>query len=196
MEPLRPTTRLLILIAALALISTYFVPLWEIQLWAPQYPEGLNMKIWLSRISGDFDIINGINHYIGMKSIKQELFPEFKYMRFVVGAMIGIGLVPALTGRRRWLYAFVAALCLFAAFGVIDFYRWGYDYGHNLNPHAAISVPGMSYSPPIFGYKSLLNFVAYSGPDIGGWVLIGVGIIAVALAGWEQLLARAKRLKK
>lgn len=196
MEPLRPVTRLLILVAALSLITAYLVPLWEIQLWAPQYPEGLNMKIWVNRISGDFDIINGINHYIGMKTIKQEMFPEFKYMQFVVGVIMALGLLPAVTGRRRWLHVFLGALCLFAAFGLLDFYRWGYDYGHNLNPKAAISVPGMSYSPPILGYKSLLNFVAYSGPDIGGWVFIAVGVVAVALTTWEQLLARAKRLKK
>ncbi len=196
METLRPVTRVILFIAALALISAYLVPLWEIQLWAPQYPEGLNMKIWVNRISGDFDIINGINHYIGMKTIKQEMFPEFIYMQYVIGVIIALGLIPALTGRRRWLYIFLGALCLFAAFGMLDFYRWGYDYGHNLNPKAAISVPGMTYSPPIIGYKSLLNFVAYSGPDIGGWVFIGVGVLTALLTGWEQLLARAKRLKK
>lgn len=196
MDPLRPATRLILALATLSLVATFFLPLWEIQLWAPQYPEGLNMKIWLHRISGDFDIINGINHYIGMKSIKVEMFPEFKFMRPLVAAVIVLGLVPALTGRRRWLYGFVAVLVVGGALGLLDYYIWGYDYGHNLDPKAAISVPGMSYEPPIIGYKNLLNFVAYSGPDYGGWVFIGVGVTAFLLAAWEWRRARARLTKK
>lgn len=192
MESLRPATRLIITLAALSLGLTFFLPLWEIQLWAPQYPEGLNMKIWLHRISGDVDIINGINHYIGMKSIKAEMFPEFTFMRPLVGALMVAGLLPALTGRRRWLLVFAVILCVGGALGMIDYYIWGHDYGQNLNPRAAISVPGMSYAPPLIGYKSILNFVAYSGPDYGGWVFIAVGAIAVGLAAWEQWLARIK----
>jgi len=196
MNRLRSSTRLILAVATLALVATYFLPLWEIQLWAPQYPEGLNMKIWLSRISGDFDIINGINHYIGMKAIKAEMFPEFTYMPFVVGGLIVVGLLPAVTGRRGWLYFFVGLLCLGGALGMLDFYLWGYDYGHNLDPKAAISVPGMSYEPPLIGYKNLLNFVAYSGPDFGGWVFIGTGVIAVTLAVWEWRLASVRASKK
>ena len=63
----------------------------------------------------------------------------------------------------------------------IDFYRWNYEYGHNLDPNAAIKVPGMSYQPPLIGYKQLLNFGAYSIPDIGGWMLTGAGILLFAV---------------
>lgn len=190
MSHLHPATRILSSVAALAMIAGYFLPLWEIQLWAPQYPEGLNMKIWLDHLGGDFEIINGLNHYIGMRHIKQEMFPEFLYMKYALGFLIAAGLVPALTGKRAALVAFVAILFLGAGLGLYDFWRWGYDYGHNLDPKAAISVPGMTYQPPIIGYKSLLNFVAYSGPDKGGWILVASGAIATALLLWETLKAR------
>jgi copper chaperone NosL len=192
MKSLRTTTRILLALAALSMICGYFLPLWEIQLWAPQYPEGLNMKIWLNRLSGDFEIINGLNHYIGMRHIKQETFPEFGYMGYVLGFLIAAGMLPALTGKRILLVAFVTILFLGAGLGLYDFWRWGYDYGHNLDPKAAISVPGMSYQPPIVGYKSLLNFVAYSGPDKGGWILIAAGAVSTALLLWEKLAARGK----
>lgn len=196
MKPLKPITRILLAVAALAMISGYFLPLWEIQLWAPQYPEGLNMKIWLDHLSGDFDIINGLNHYIGMRHIKQEMFPEFGYMKYALGFLIAMGLLPALTGKRAALIAFVAVLFLGAGLGLYDFWRWGYDYGHNLDPKAAISVPGMSYDPPIIGYKSLLNFVAYSGPDKGGWVLVLSGAVSTALLLWETLFRGKTTLPK
>ena len=196
MERLRPATRIILALAAFSLGATYFLPLWQIQLWAPQYPEGLTMKIWFNRISGDYEIINGINHYIGMKSIKAEMFPEFKFMGALIGVLIVVGLLPALTGRRRWLQVFAGLLCVGGALGMIDFYVWCYDYGHNLNPKAAISVPGMSYDPPLIGYKNLLNFVVYSGPDYGGWVLIVVGVTAVILVALAHWLARTMPSKK
>ena len=195
MPPLQPGVRALLALAALSLGLTYFLPLWEIQLWAPQYPEGLNMKIWLSRISGDFEIINGINHYIGMRTIRAEMFPEFKIMPWLVGGVILLGLLPVVTGRRRWLQVFAATLCLGGVLGMADFYRWGYDYGHNLDPKAAINVPGMSYQPPMLGYKALLNFVAYSGPDWGGWIFIVVGVVAVALVAWFWWRERPRQAK-
>ena len=192
MKQLHPITRIILALAVLSMVAGYFLPLWEIQLWAPQYPEGLNMKIWLTHLSGAFDIINGLNHYIGMRQIKQEMFPEFLYMGKVLGFLIVAGLIPVIVGKRLWLVVFVSILFLAGGLGIFDFYRWGHDYGHNLDSHAAISVPGMTYDPPLIGYKSLLNFVAYSGPDTGGWVLIGAGGVATVLLLWETLLARKR----
>ncbi|MCB0294819.1 MAG: hypothetical protein KDH84_19660, partial [Calditrichaeota bacterium] len=46
-------TRILLLIASLMLIVSYFVPVWKVLLDAPQYPEGLGLQIWLHTITGD-----------------------------------------------------------------------------------------------------------------------------------------------
>lgn len=193
MKRLHPATRILLTATLLAMASAWFLPAWEIQLWAPQYPEGLNMKIWLDHLSGDFDIINGLNHYIGMKQIKAEMFPEFGFMKSALGLLIAIGALPVISGRRAFLWLFVTVLLLAGGLGIYDFYRWGHDYGHNLDPHAAISVPGMTYDPPLIGYKALLNFTAYSGPDKGGYALIGAGFLASALLAWELWRNRSKR---
>lgn len=192
MNRLHPVTRLVLAVAVLSLVSAYFTPLWQIQLWAPQYPEGLNMKIWIDKLSGAFDIINGLNHYIGMAMIKVEMFPEFGFMIYVLAALIALGLFTVIAGTRKWLWVYVVVLALGGLAGLIDFYRWGYEYGHNLDPNAAIQVPGMTYQPPIIGYKSLLNFTAYSGPDTGGWVMIVSGCVAGLLLGWEQFIRKNK----
>lgn len=189
---MKPLTRILVAIASLSMISTYFLPLWQIQLWAPQYPEGLNMKIWHNHLSGAFDIINGLNHYIGMKLIKEEMFPEFAYIGILIGVYMGIGLLTAVSGKINLLKVFVATGIIYGAAALYDFYRWGYDYGHNLDPHAAIQVPGMSYQPPVVGYKNLLNFTAYSGPDLGGWVIIIASIISILLLFFEMRRSKTK----
>jgi copper chaperone NosL len=73
-------------------------------------------------------------------------------------------------------------LTLFGIAILADMYRWGYEYGHELDPKAAIKVEGMVYQPPLIGYKQLLNFLAYSGPDTGSWILMGgVGMLMLAV---------------
>jgi len=159
----------------------YFFPIWSIDLEAPQYPEGLGMKIWINKLDGNINTINGLNHYIGMQQIQENSIPELKYMPYLLGLIIVVGLLVSVVGRKWLLYVWTF---LFAGLGVaggIDFYSWEYDYGHNLDPHAAIKIPGMYYQPPLIGNKQLLNFTAHSFPDIGGWIIIISGLLAILL---------------
>jgi copper chaperone NosL len=89
-------------------------------------------------------------------------------------------------------------LGLFVTFGVlamVDFWRWEYDYGHNLDPNAAIIVPGMAYQPPLIGFKQLLNFGAYSVPDTGGWIFIGAGLVLLVgvVLEWKKVKAGSNK---
>lgn len=173
--------RVLLGVAAVGLLATLVVPLWSIGLVAPQYPEGLGMEIWAHQITGDLRSINGLNHYIGMKEIHPEAIPELRLMPMVVMALAALGVLAAIWGRRAGLGIWVGLLLASALVGLVDFYLWGYDYGHDLDPTAAIKVPGMSYQPPLIGTKKLLNFTAVSLPDIGGWVAFGVLGLAIFL---------------
>jgi copper chaperone NosL len=179
------SARVLTLVASVLLGTLYFTPLWSVRLVAPQYPEGIGMYIRLNTIEGmkehDLKNINSLNHYIGMKAIEPDAIPELRYMPWIVAALIAGGLAVAAFGRRRLLVAWTAGFALFALAGLADFYRWGHDYGHNLDPDAIIVVPGMSYQPPIFGTKQLLNFRATSLPAVGG-ILAGVAFLAAAAA--------------
>jgi copper chaperone NosL len=186
MKQISKTSKLLIILSSISVIACYFLPLWEIRLWAPQYPEGLAMQIWHNALSGDVDVINGLNHYIGMRHIKVEMFPEFSFLRYVIGAFITFGLFVASQGTIRWLKIYVVCIILAGIVALADFYRWGYDYGHNLDTTAPIQIPDMSYQPPVIGYKVLLNFTALSLPASGGWIFVGVGAIALGLLAWEM----------
>lgn len=193
MNTLKPLSRILTIIASLALIPSLFLPVWQIELSAPQYPEGLAMQIWLNNLTGDIDIINGLNHYIGMAKLSVASFPEFSYLPAIVIALAVIGLLVALWNRFIGLSAYLGLLILGGIAALADFYRWGYEYGHNLSPDAAIQVPGMAYQPPIIGYKQLLNFGAYSVPDMGGWCIIVAGLLIVVAFGYEMYLKRKNK---
>lgn len=168
-------SRILLALATLALLAVYILPVWHITLDAPQYPEGLGMYIRINTIEGqsegNLNSINALNHYIGMKPIVPESIPELKILPWVFAALIAFGLAAAAVGKRWMLYLWVALFALVMACSLVDFYLWGYDYGHNLDEeHAIIKVPGMSYQPPLIGTKQMLNITASSWPAIGGCI--------------------------
>lgn len=179
-------SRWLVAAAAALLLGALMLPLWRIQLIAPQYPEGLGMVVGAGTVRGvnehDLQSINSLNHYIGMKPIEPEQIAELRVMPWLIGGLAVAGLIVAVAGRRPWLLAWLLSLTVGGAIGLWDFYRWEYMYGHDLDmEHAIIKVPGMVYQPPLIGTKQLLNFTAASWPDLGAYA-IGVGFALAFVA--------------
>lgn len=183
--------RAIIFICGILLIVVLFVPLWQIELAAPQYPEGLVLKMYPNKIAGNVDIINGLNHYIGMKTLHTKDFIEFTVLPYIVGFFAAFCFLVFFIKKRSWLVTLFSSFVLFGIIAMVDFWRWEYAYGHDLNPEAPIQVPGMAYQPPLIGYKQLLNFGAYSIPDIGGWIFVGVGFLLLMV-----VFMQFKRKKK
>ena len=91
------------IIGSLFLLGLFVFPLWNIMLGAPQYPEPLGMNIHIDGIKGfnEFDIqnIDGLNHYIGMKTIpKPEDMWEFSTFPLVIAAMVFLGVLIGVLG--------------------------------------------------------------------------------------------------
>ena len=193
--------RILLILASLSLALAFFLPLWAVYLQAPQYPEGLGMLIRVNDVTGlkpnDLANINNLNHYIGMKRIEPTSIPELRIMPYVLAALLAFGLAAAVAGRRWMARAWVGAFALVALVGLADFYKWEYDYGHDLDmENAIIKVPGMNYQPPLIGSKQLLNFRATSLPASGGYILMGalaVGLLAVVV-DWRRPAPPAMRV--
>lgn len=187
--------RFVLFLCGVALVAVLFVPMWRIDLQAPQYPEGLRLLIHPHKLAGNVDIINGLNHYIGMKRLNVDDFPEFKILPFIIIFFALFSFVVAIIGSRKWLNILFWSFVAFGVVAMIDFWRWEYDYGHNLDPNAAIIVPGMAYQPPLIGFKQLLNFGAYSMPDTGGWIFVGVGALLLGMVILEYVRKRKSRLQ-
>lgn len=178
-------SKVMLVVVGLLFTASLFLPLWRIELDAPQYPEGLTLQLHANKIAGDVDIINGLNHYIGMATLHTENFFEFTILPYFFGTFALIAFALIFINRRKAVLVFLITFVLFIAISAVDFYRWNYEYGHNLDPNAAIIVPGMAYQPPLLGFKQLLNFGAYSIPDVGGWLLTAAGIILSVIVWME-----------
>jgi hypothetical protein len=189
--PIGPLPRILLVIAALLLAPTYLFPLWNLTMFAPQYPEGLRLDIYSYQLTGgnegqDVKEINLLNHYIGMRDLQAEDFTEFKWMPFVIGALGLLFLRAAVHGQLAQTLD-VLVLCLyFSLFSLWSFAYKLYRYGNDLAPTAAVRVD--PFMPPLFGHERLANFDVYSYPAFGSYALAAaIGVLAVAffLAWWR-----------
>ena len=183
--------RALLLVAVLLLIPTYFLPLWRMTMFAPQYPEGLRLDIYSYKLDGgnkgqDVKEINLLNHYIGMRDLDTANFTEFKWIPFVVGGLGLILLRAAVHGKMAHL---VDVLVLFGYFSLYSLWSFGYkmwSYGHNLDPTAAVKVA--PFMPPLFGHRKLANFEIYSYPGLGSYALAltAAVLLAAAFLAWRR----------
>ena len=188
--------KLLVIVGSLLLLALFFFPLWNIMIGAPQYPIPLGMDIWINKIVGvepnDIQNIDLMNHYVGMDPIPKDM-PEFHIFPIVIGVMSALGVIFGLMGKYKLYFVWLVVMSLLGVAGMYDFYLWEYEYGHNLNPHAAIQFLDdagnkMAYQPPLFGTKYILNFDAHSYPTTGAYFMF-VGMVMVGfgwLLGWKD----------
>ncbi len=179
--------RAVIAVAALVPLLTFFFPLWHYFFEAPQYPEGLAMQIWTHQLTGRVDLINGLNHYVGFMHLDAADFWELRVLPVAVVLVVLGGLAAAVTGRLGFLKAWVIGYGVFAALGLTDFLRWLYQFGHTVDPKAAITMEG--YTPPILGTSVFMNFYITAWPGYGAYALAAGFVLALAVlvfAWWRR----------
>ena len=178
--------RLLLVTAAVLLAASLTAPLWNLTMFAPQYPDGLRMDIYAHTLTGgrngqDVKEINVLNHYIGMRDLSNEDFTEFKWMPFALGVLALIALRSAVHGTMASLVDSFVLFAYFGAFSLWSFAHKLYVYGHNLAPGAPVKVA--PFTPPVFGYQQIANFEVYSYPRAGTYVLLAAGAALLLALG-------------
>jgi hypothetical protein len=190
------TASITMIIGSALLFGLFFFPLWSISLEAPQYPAGIGMYIHLDGLEGhekhDIQNIDGLNHYIGMRKLpKKDEMWEFSVFPKVIGGMAILGIIIGLLGffkkvSYKWFLSWLGLMLVLGILGMIDFNAWMTDYGTNLDPKAIMKMTDedgnpLSYKPPLFGTKDILNFTAHSYPALGA-ILMGIGLSLTFLA--------------
>jgi copper chaperone NosL len=158
-------------------ISTVF-PYWGLTLEAPQYPDGLSMRVFVNYITGDEDPtldevreIDGLNHYIGMKS----LFEAAKFERLIavpaIILMLALLLIAAFWNKRfSWLLTLPAIA--FPFIYLADLWFWMAYYGNNLDPYAPLSSAIHPFTPPILGEGVIGQFKTVASVQTGWFIAV------------------------
>jgi hypothetical protein len=190
------TASITMIIGSALLLGLFLFPLWSITLEAPQYPSGIGMYINLDGLEGhekhDIQNIDGLNHYIGMRKLpKQDEMWEFSVFPRVIGGMAILGILIGLLGlfkkvSYKWFLGWLVLMTVLGVMGIFDFNAWMTDYGTNLDPKAIMKMTDadgnpLSYKPPLFGSRDILNFTAHSYPAIGA-ILMGIGMFLTFIA--------------
>lgn len=163
--------------AAILLILSLFLPWWAMKFYAPQYPEGLDIIVYPHQLAGDIDIVNSLNHYIGMELFSEASFPELQYMKYIVLAFALLILLVAFLRKKGWIYGLIVLFSVGGAIGIWDMHRWLKKFGTELDPRAPIQID--PFVPPIIGENTIANFVTHSYFTYGAYVLLFVLIFMV-----------------
>lgn len=182
---------LCLLAAALILVSIAF-PYWRMVLHAPQYPLGLEMRVFVNRMTGDEDPvmdevkeIDGLNHYIGMESLYNAAKIERAIALPAVALMI-ILIVAAVFWKSRWSWLLTVPALGFPFIFLADLAYWLNHHGQNLDPLAPLSSAIKPFTPPILGEGVIGNFVTTA--SLGtGWFMAAAAAALIVAAMMIQL---------
>ena len=180
--PLTLRSRILILVAVVALLPSFFFPLWNMSFYSNQYPDGLVLHIYAYQLEGvktpnrdDLREINSLNHYIGMRPLLESDFSEFTWVPLVIGLLMILALRAMVLGKMSNLVDVFVLFTYFGLFSMWSFYHRLYMYGHNLDPTASIKV--QPFTPPVFGTKQIANFAVNSFPGLGSYAFLAFAIL-------------------
>lgn len=172
------TPGFLLLVARVLLMVSLFMPYWHMELQAPQYPNGLQMTAYMNSLTGDVAEIDGLNHYIGMRS----LYEAAKFERTVgVFIMIAFIIMLELAGytHTRWAVLLVLPVIFFPAIFLIDLYLWMRNFGLNLDPNAPLSSAVKPFIPTALGRGGIGQFVTIAKPGVGLILATSASVVMV-----------------
>jgi hypothetical protein len=184
----------LLLVAALLLAAATMLPLWGMTLVSTQYPEGLRMVVYPTRIAGDLAEINALNHYIGMTPISDSFFVELRFLRPALLALSAVLVVAAAVRHTRWVTSIpLAGMAALGAggLGIMRYRLW--QFGHQLDPQAAITID--PFTPPMIGLNQIAQFATYSYFSWGFFLPVAAGLLValVVLADRRRVRPRVGR---
>lgn len=138
------------------------LPLWSMSMRAPQYPRGLTLQAYGTRMVGDVSELNILNHYIGMPPLEAPAF-ETALFPYAVIALVALCLLSPIHSvvRRVALFGLVLGPVVMLA----DLQWRLYEFGHSLNPEAPIRLK--PFTPLVIGSTTMGNFTSFGMPSWG-----------------------------
>jgi len=169
---------IIMILAAFILFVSIFFPYWKLTLFAPQYPDGLKAEMYVNRLSGDIQEIDGLNHYIGMKPMGEAAVLERTLSIFMI-----TGVVLLIVGTLFVHSPFALFLCipaiLYPLFFLGDLYFWMRTFGMNLDSNAPLSNAIQPFVPPLLGEGKIAQFLTVASWEIGLYMSFVASILII-----------------
>jgi len=166
-------------LAALCLLVSIFLPYWKMTLLAPQYPGGLEVQVYVNRLAGDVQEIDGLNHYIGMRPLGEAAQLERSVSRAAI-VVLGLLVGSAVFIHTKWAALMALPAILMPYLFLADMYFWMRHFGMNLDPTAPLSSAIKPFVPPIWGEGLVGQFKTIASFQIGLWLAFLAGFLVIA----------------
>lgn len=186
----RLTINLMMLLGATLMITSFFLPYWEMHLTAPQYPDGLHVYTYLNGVKGDTVEINQLNHYIGMGKI-DDAAPFERSIAWFAILGLGLGGLVVTTMNFKIKRIFYLPPIIFIVGFLVDFIYWMHHFGHNLDPKAPLNLSIEPFMPVIMGTGKIGQFTSTSYLSTGFWL----AVVSCIIFTFTLVTRRAKCLK-
>lgn len=158
--------------AAALVASSSQLPLWSLRMKAPQYPKGLQLQAYGTKMVGDLREIGILNHYIGMPPVEA---PAFETAMFPIGIAV-LAALCLLSPLHRWLRRLALAGTIATPLVILADLQWRlYVFGHSLDPKAPIRLK--PFTPLVIGETSMGNFVSSGMVSTGFFCIVAAAII-------------------
>ncbi len=170
----------LLMLAALLLMISMFLPYWSMTMHAPQYPKGLKVDVYVNHLEGDMREIDELNHYLGMPPLDEGGRLE---RSISIWAMVALGLL-LMAGvfiHNQWAGILALPALGFPFAFLADLWLILYRYGHSIDPTSALGGAIKPFTPPILGAGKVGQFGTVAGFEIG--LYLAVAALGVMLVG-------------
>ncbi len=180
MDYLLPST--LLMLAALLLMISMFLPYWSMTMHAPQYPKGLKVNVFVNHLEGDMAEIDELNHYLGMSPLDSGGQLERSISIFAL-VVLGLLLIAGVFVHNQWAGILALPALGFPVAFVADLYYILYSFGHSIDPQSALGGAIQPFTPPILGEGKVGQFGTLASFEIGFYLALAA-VIVILLGLW------------
>lgn len=169
----------LLMLGALLLLISIFLPYWSMTLQAPQYPQGLKTEVYVNRLTGDVSEIDALNHYLGMPPLDEGGRLERSISAVAIVAL-GLLLMAGVFVHNRWAAILALPTLTFPLVFLADLWYILYQYGHSIDPTAPLGSAIDPFTPPLIGAGTIGQFSTVARLEAGFYLAIAAVIVVLA----------------
>ncbi|HSR47868.1 MAG TPA: hypothetical protein VLL77_07740 [Anaerolineales bacterium] len=171
----------LLMLAALLLMTSMFLPYWSMTLFAPQYPEGLQVNVYVNQLEGDVREIDSLNHYLGMPPLDEGGQFERSISMYAITAL-GLLLIGSVFVHNAWAAVLALPALAYPFIFLGDLFYILYAYGHSIDPKSALGGAVEPFTPPLLGLGKVGQFETIAQAEAGLILaFLATGVILLGL---------------
>jgi hypothetical protein len=170
----------LLMLAALMLMVSVFLPYWSMTMTAPQYPKGLKVDVYINHLEGDMREIDELNHYLGMKRLDEGGQFERSISIYAI-LVLGLLLMGGVFIHNQWAGVLALPALGFPLIFIADLWWILYQFGHSIDPTSALGGAIKPFTPPVLGVGKVGQFGTIASFEIGFYLALAA--VAVVLLG-------------